>query len=288
MIRLILSFIVLFIGINLMAQEMSEDLNKVKSTFLDGKYEEALEKSKQVINAPDGRDSIDISMAYSYAGLSCENLNKPTEAIENYKQAINYNVPRLDIYDQLISITRSIDDDQNYEWALKAKMKSFPDFKTEISQSLAQHYLRSKNYEALLGESEELLKEYPDNTKFLYYKGVAYQNMDNEDKAYEVYSQIIKLEPDNVGANMGAGIYLYKKGSVMFKKEKAKYEAKKAPSRVDYTNYLKSLDEAKSVYSEALKCLLVAYNDGGKTNLKGAIANIYTRLGDKDKAEQYK
>lgn len=288
MIRSVFCFILLFIGLNVIAQELSEDLNKIKSSFTEAKYEEALEQSNQIIHSPEGRDSVDMALAYSYAGFSCENLNKSTEAIENYKQAINYNVPRLDVYELLINLTQNTGDNENYVWALKAKMKSFPDFKYETSQSLAQHYLRTKNYEGLLTVTEELLAQYPDNTKFLYYKGLAYQNLDKEDKAYEVYENILKLEPENIGANMGAGVYLYKKGSMMFKTEKAKYDAKKSPTRVDYTNYVKSLDEAKAVYSDALKYLLVAYNDGGKTNLKGAIANIYTRLGEPEKAEQYK
>nr|WP_321412373.1 hypothetical protein [uncultured Carboxylicivirga sp.] len=287
MIKSFACFVLLFIAVSIGAQEMNDDLNKVKSTFLDGKYEGALELSNKVLSSKESLDSVNISMAYSYAGLSYENLNKPAEAIENYKQAIVYNVPRLDIYDQLINLTKNVDDSENYEWALMAKMKSFPDFKTEISQSLAQHYLRIKNYDALLKEADGLIAIYPEETKFLYYKGVAYQNLDDEKSAYEMYAKILKIEPDHVGANMGAGIYLYKQGSEMFKKEKAKYEAKKAPTRVDYTNYLKSQDQAKAVYQEALKYLLVAYNDG-KTNLKPAISNIYTRLGEKEKAEQYK
>jgi len=287
MIRSIVSslFLVLCLGVG--AQGMSDELNAIKSAFLDQKYDEVLEMSSKVLST-EGKDSVDMAMAYSYAGLSYESLNKSAKAIENYKNAIIYNVPRLDIYDQLINLTKSVDDSENYEWALHVKMKAFPDFKTEISQNLASHYSRTKQYEALLKEAAALNEIYPENTKYLYYQGMAYQKLKDEEKAYEVFSQILKLEPDHIGANMGAGIYLYKKGSVMFKKEKAKYEAKKSPSRVDYTNYLNSLDKAKGVYSEALKYLLVAYSDGGKTNLKSAISNIYTRLGEKEKAEQYK
>ncbi|MBS2099620.1 tetratricopeptide repeat protein [Carboxylicivirga linearis] len=287
MIRSIVSslFLVLCLGVG--AQEMSDELNAIKSTFLDEKYDEVIEMSSKVLSA-EGKDSVDMAMAYSYAGLSYENLNKPAKAIENYKGAISYNVPRLDIYDQLINLTKSVDDSENYEWALHAKMKAFPDFKTEISQSLASHYSRTKQYEALLKEAAALNEIYPEDTKYLYYQGMAYQKLKDEDKAYEVFSKILEIEPEHIGANMGAGIYLYKKGSIMFKKEKAKYESKKSPSRVDYTNYLNSLDKAKGVYSEALKYLLVAYNDGGKTSLKPAISNIYTRLGEKEKAEQFK
>jgi len=286
--RAVVFLIVLVNVLYLSAQDIEKKMSDLKTGFLNAQYDKVLQDSRAIIEGSKA-DSTQMSLVFSYAGLSSEKLGKNEEAIKYYKSAILNKVPRLDIYDQLIYLSSSIGNHQSYEWALKEKLKAFPDFKFEITETLAQHYLKTKQYGSLLEEAHTLTIFNPEDTRYLYYQAIAYKNLDKEEDEAISYNKILKLDSTHVGANIGMGVLLYTKGSTMFKKEKAKYESIKAPTRIDYTNYTKSLDKAKQVYREALPYLLSAYNNGGnKSSLKGVISNIYTRIGDKESAEKYK
>ena len=273
--------------VSIQAQDFDSKMNSANTALMNGNYEVALTESKNLIAGGEG-DSLQQAMVYSYAGLASEGLGKTADAIKYYKKAIQLQVPRLDIYDKMISLTKQAKNNADYEFALLEKRKAFPDFQTSIVQSLAYLYVNTKQYDKLLAATNELTVWFPTNATFFNFQGIAYQNLGQVDQAVVSYKKALELDPAHAGANMGLGMILYKKGSKIFDKEKKAYESISKPSRVDYTNYRKSLEEAKSVYREALPYLLKAYQNKSYSSLKGVIFNIYTRLEEKEKAMQYK
>lgn len=272
-------------GVN--AQENDMDLQKVKSMFLDGKYDEAIDESKAIINS-ETKDSIKLSVAYSYAGLSSQKLNKNADAIGYFKNAIIYRVPRLDIYEIMIGLASQENDNENYEFGLLEQLKAFPDFAPEINQKLAAHYLKTNQYHNLITTSDALIEMFPEEAKFYYYQGLAYQNLDKIPEAEDAFEKALQVDEDHLGANVNLGLILYKKANASYKSQKASYESISKPDRLDYDKYRKALDESKGIFRASLPYLLKAYKISSDNNLKGAIYNVYTRLEEREKAALYK
>lgn len=270
------------------AQDFEAKLSKAETELMNGNNEQALSDCKSLIETGKG-DSIQKATMYSYAGLASDQLKKTDDAINYYKKSIELKVPRLDIYDRLISLAKRTKNDDAYEWALTEKMKAFPDFQQSIVQSLAHLYLKKKQWDKLLGATKKLTEWFPDNPTYFSYQGAAYQNTGEIDKATAVYNKVLELDPDDAYANMAIGMIKYHKASKIFDREKKEYEKKSKPNWNDFNKYDKALNEPKAIYKEALPYLLKAYkNESYAPILKKVLNRIYTRLDDKAKALQYK
>lgn len=278
---------VLLIWSAIKAQDFDSILSDIKVTMMNGNYEEGLITCKNLIES-NTLDTTQLAFIYSYAGISSEALGKKEDAIDYYKKAVQYEVPQLDIYDKLISLSKKEKNDSVYEFALLEKMKAFPDIDETITESLANHYANTSQYEKLLNTVNKLLESYPDKIGYLFFKGAALQNLDQIDEAKVYYNKVLELDPNHSGANMGIGMMLYSDGSEIFAYRKKEYESKTKPSRVDYSVYTKGIEEGKTIYRKALPYLLKAYESGSYPGLKQILYNTYTRLEQSERAKAYK
>lgn len=269
------------------AQDIDTRINDAKMNMINGNYEAGLTECKALIESGLS-DSSKLSLVYSYAGISSEALGNPEDALTYYSQSVSLQVPQLDIYDKLISLAKKQKNDSIYEFALFEKAKAFPEYHRDITKSLAYHYANSKQYEKLLETSDQLLTWNPDNANYLFFKGVALQNLENIEEAKSHYRQVLEINPDHAGANMSLGTILYSEGSKIFAIRKKEYESKANPTRSDYSAYNKGIEEGKAIYREALPHLLKAYESGKYPGLKQILFNTYARLEQKDKAETYR
>ena len=254
---------------------------------MDGNYEEGLQACRSLIES-NVSDTSQLALIYAYAGMSSEALGNAEDALVYYKTAVRFEAPQLDVYNKLISLAKKEKNDSVYEYALMEKARAFPDFDEPVTESLASHYAKTREYEKLLNTTNKLLKSNPDEVKILFYKGVALQNLDQVEEAKSYYNKILEIDPDHPGANMGVGMLLYNDGSKIFAFRKKEYESKKNPDRVDYSIYNKGIEEGKTIYRQALPYLLKAYESGSYPGLKQVLFNTYARLEQKEKAEQYK
>jgi tetratricopeptide (TPR) repeat protein len=269
------------------AQDVDSKINDIKMAMIDGNYEAGL-KECEILLKSGITDTTQLAMVYGYAGLSSEALKHKTEAIQYYKKAVELQMPQLDVYDKLIILAKKEKNDSIYEFALLEKLKAFPEYNDEIKKSLAYQYLNTKQYGKLLVVTEELLKLTPNDDNFLYFKGVALQNLNQVEESKVYFSEALKINPDHSGANMSLGLIVYNEGSEIFSKRKKEYEAIAKPDRVNYWEYEKGIEKGKTLYRQALPYLLKAYESGSYPDLKPILFNTYVRLEQKDKAEKYR
>ncbi len=286
-IRFIISACSLIMLTSIQAQDIDSRIDDLKVVLMNGNYEQGLNECKNLIEA-NISDSTQLALVYGYAGLSSEALGRKTEALEYYRKAVELQMPQLDVYDKLINLSKKEKNDSIYEFALLEKSKAFPEYNQDNTKSLAYLYINTQQYEKLLGTSNELLNWYPDDVNYLYFKGVALQNLDRIEEAKEYYSKVLVLDPEHSGANMSLGMILYSDGSEIFAFRKKEYESKAKPSRADYSVYNKGIEEGKILYRQALPLLLKAYESGSYPGLKQVLFNTYARLEQKDKAEAYR
>ncbi len=286
--RILLSVCALFImWASVQAQDVDSRIDDIKSVLINGDYELGLNKCKSLIES-NLCDSTQLAVLYGYAGLSSEVLKLKTEAINYYKKAVELQMPQLDVYDKLINLSKKEKNDSVYEYALLEKSKAFPEYNKEITQSLAYHYINTQQYEKLLNSANDLVGWFPSNADFLYFKGVALQNLGQIEEAEKCYKEVIKLNPNHPDANLSLGMILYNNGSEIFALRKKKYEAIAKPDRVDYLNYNKGIEEGKKIYNQALPYLLKAYESGSYPDLKQILFNTYTRLEQLEKRDAYR
>lgn len=269
------------------AQDTASEIDGIKMLLIDGNYQEGLEKCSRLLES-NISDTTQLATVYGYAGLSCEALGDRPRAIGFYKKAVELQMPQLDVYDKLINLSKKEKNDSVYEFALLEKMKAYPEFEQEITESLAYHYVNTRQYEKLLGASDRLLEWFPGDVNFLYFKGVALENSGRADEAENLYNAVLAKDSGHVAAHMSLGMILYNKGTDIFAFRKKEYESKAKPTRTDYSIYNKGIEEGKNYYRQALPHLLNAYESGMYPGLKQVLFNTYARLEQKDKAEAYR
>ena len=269
------------------AQDVSSKIDDIKSTLINGNYAEGLKQCEEVLKSGIS-DTMQLAMVYGYAGLSSEALKHKTEAINYYKKAVALQMPQLDVYDKLINLSKKEKNDSVYEYALLEKLKVFPEYSDEVKKSLAYLYINTKQYENLLDITNELLTLHPKEVNYLYFKGVALQNLNKPEEAKVFYTETLNLDPEHSGANMSLGLILYNNGSEIFLKKKKEYESIAKPDRVDYHNYDVGIEKGRVLYRQALPHLIKAYESGSYPDLKPIIFNAYIRLEQKEKAEPYR
>ena len=269
------------------AQTIDSKIDDIKSALINGDYEAGLNVCEALLKSGIS-DNKQLALVYGYAGLSSEALKRKTEAINYYKKAVELQMPQLDVYDKLINLSKKEKNDSIYEFALLEKLEAFPEYNDEVKKSLAYLYINTKQYEKLLSTTNELLSLYPGDTNYLYFKGVALQNLNQVEEAKLLFAEVLKLNSEHSGANMSLGLIIYNDGSEVFLQKKKKYESIAKPDRVDYWEYEKGIEQGKTLYRQALPHLLKAYESGSYPDLKPIIFNSYIRLEQKDKAESYR
>ncbi|GAF01949.1 tetratricopeptide repeat protein [Saccharicrinis fermentans] len=269
------------------AQDVSALYSSAKALVVAQDYNGALLKYKAAFETGEG-DSAQVGEGYGYAGICYEEIGNIQEALEHYTKALKYKVLELSIYDKAIALAKTAKQNDLHEWMLLEKGKYFPEFEWDVERSLCTHYLRTKQYDKLLVSSDKLMQWFPDSPKYPYYKGLGFQSTGQIDSAEEVYKVALQKDPDYTSANMRLGQILFEKGNAVYAKKKKAYEAIAKPSRVDYSKYIKSLEGAKVIYREAETYLSKAYEKKQDPNLKKMLYAVYTRLGEKEKAQKYK
>lgn len=278
---------ILIIGTSILAQDIDSKLDDIKTDMINSNFETSLTECKALLEL-NISDTTQLASLYSFAGLSSEVLGLKTEAIRYYQKAVELKIPQLDVYDKLINLSKKEKNDSIYEFALLEKLKAFPEYNQEIAKSLAYHYVNTQQYEKLFSTTGELLTWYPDEIKYLYFKAIALQNLNQAEEAKSYYNKVLELEPDHPGSNMSLGIILYNDGGEIFTQEKKKYESIAKPDRVDYAVYNRGLEKGKNLYQQAEPYLLNAYKSGSYPSLKRVLFNLYVRLEEKEKAEPFR
>jgi tetratricopeptide (TPR) repeat protein len=267
--------------------EVGSLLEAAEVMFIAGKYGEALAQYEVIFGTQEA-DSVQRSLARGYAGLCSEGLGKSREALAFYREAILMKVPRLDIYERMISLAKKEKDHAAYEFAQLSKIEAFPDFEAAVVQNLAYHYYNTKQYDKLLGCTRQLNEWFPGNAKFHYFGAVAEQKTGDIEAARAGFRTVLEIEPDHAGANMGMGMILYNEATELFTTAIREYESIRDPDRVDYHYYNKAIEKPQAIYRQAIPYLLKAYANKSYSGLRGAIYNSYMRLEDMENANKYK
>ena len=271
---------------NIYAQDFATLKSEADNAFMTGNNADAIVKYKQLMNMEG--DSADFAMIYAYAGLCSKALDNVDDALTYLHKALDYDVKRSMIYDQMINIAFNAKNYDEYEYAMSKKMEDFPHSKNEILKTLVTTFYQEKMYDRLVKYTEQILKLYPTNKSYMTYDAIAKQNLGDDDAAIVAFEKLIKVDPANAYAQMGVGMIYYKRANEKWDKAKEEYEKGKQ-GQVEYAYYRKSLGPLRENYKKGLPYLVKAYelNPSKYASLKSAISKSYTRTEQPEEAAKY-
>ena len=274
--KVTVSFLLLFGGIgNCHSQSIDDKLSKANSLFFEKDYSNALIVYNQLL--PELTDSIDLSYIYSYTAICYENLGDNSTAFLNYKNAVNFKIREYSIYNKLFSLAKKQNDVDCQEYALKQKIKVFPEEENPTLSQLGDLYMRSEQYTKLLDVSEHLIDINAGDYKPYYFQAVAYQKNGDNMKAEENYRKALSLNPEDYASNMGLGFLIFNQASVAFEREQARYAAISNPIWKDYLFYLGNIKKIKGLYTEAKPFLAKACQQKCNSQLEKAMEILKSR-----------
>ena len=282
----ILITLLVFLSANIMAQDFDAALNKANSKFFEENYKEALSEYQLLLESGLG-DSIQQSWAIGYIGVCFQELGQIEEAKNNYRLALKKGTPGPGFYSKLLAIYKSEKNVDGQEFVHLYKRKNLPYEYQKATKSLSYLYLNSKQFEKLLSVCDELLEANPDNSKYLYFKAVAYQKLKQNDKAIEVYKKTLALNPEHVKSNMNLGLILFFRANKKYEKAVKRYDAIQKPTNADYDKCKVKLNVAIVQFREAESFLQKAYKAKPNANVKKALYTLYKKVKEYKKAEQY-
>lgn len=278
---------ILFLGFgSVYAQDFTTIKGEADNAFMNGNNEEAITKYKQLMEMEG--DSSDFAMIYAYAGLCSKALGQIDESLTYLHKALEYDVRRSMIYDQMIGIAEGAKNYDEYEFAMCKKMDDFPHSKNDVLKTLVTTFYKNKMYDQLVKYTGKILELYPTNRTYITYDAIAKQNLNKNDEAVEAFKKLIKIDPSNAYAQMSIGMIYYKSANAKWEKAKKDYESGKQ-GQVEYAYYRKSLGPLRENYKKAIPYLVKAYeiNSTKYASLKPILNKSYTRIEDMENAAKY-
>jgi len=283
----IVMFLFLIIPVIFSQEDSKTFIQDANKAFSEKEYEKAIglyEKALQIgIN-----DSIDKSWVLGYAAICSEELNSPGKAKEYYTQALNLGYPNPSIYNKMYSFSKKNNDFNGQEFAMLKLKQNFKEESNSANNRLVNLYNSSKEFEKLNELYDEFLQNDSNNFKMYYNKATVLGQLNKLKEAREYFFKALKLNPDDPGSNKNVGLMYYNEGTVIYDREKAKYNKLSKPTQTDYIAYQRNIRKGKDLYLQAEPYLLKAYNSEQDLALKKALFAIYDRTEQPAKAQKYK
>lgn len=152
-----------------------------------------------------------------YAGIvsnQLENYEDATKAFTQYIEVANGRDPAS--YYTLSNIEKAKD---NLEGSIKWLKKGVEDTgDKDIQGELINTYIKNEMLDEAVVDMESLVASDPSNSNNLLNLGILYDNQGKKEKALEVYSKVLELEPDNYDCNFNLAVF-YFNSAVEIKKE---------------------------------------------------------------------
>lgn len=243
---------------------------------------------------------------YEKAGIAYE-INQQVNAFLWFKSGQNYN--RVRLYDKALPHLLKAKENNYNEVSLFLSLadcyiglKNFSDAERillegnslyennnlDFAKRLGLVYLNSKQYDKsvkLLVASNE---SYPNNYRLSYLLASTYERQKDIDNASMIYKKMLEIKPNDKISTKKLGILYFQQCDKKYKNEAKRYESLNNPSRVDYHNSTKKLEQISQEYKVALPYLEQAHaNSPGDKVIVNCLSIAYRRLKMDEKADKF-
>lgn len=270
------------------AQDSFLDLcEKGNKELSEENYSNALEFFNAAFKIGSDNES-EVAWNATIAAVCAQKVQDFNKAMEYNNIAIKNNTTDITVYEAQIELAKQLNDNVTMEELLLIGRDKLEGQYERFTTKLLYFYYNKKMYEKVLVTADEVLEYKPDHLKTYYFKGVAYLITGSGKEAIESFQYALSIDSTDINSNKQLGFIYYNQGSTIHDKAKAKYNSLKTPTRLDYHNYRKKIEESITPYKKAIPYLESCYRMPPQEDVQNALFLIYTRLGEKEKAAEHK
>ncbi|WP_430817464.1 tetratricopeptide repeat protein [Carboxylicivirga sp. RSCT41] len=163
----------------------------------------------------------------------------------------------------------------------------YADKSGEFNKKLGYLYFNSGQYEKAVEYLQVAIEAEPNNYTYHYLLGSSYERMKKYKEATEELEKVVAIKSNHKNSIKKLGVIYFKQTDYLYTKETKRYEAMKSPTRVDYHNSTKKLEQIAQGYTKALPYLEKAHGFSPKDKaIISCLSVAYRRLKMEDKAAQ--
>ncbi len=223
--------------------------------------------------------------SYYKAGQCYNKVKKYPKAVVMLDKARSNNYDEADLYLSFGDAYAGSKKFVEAEKELLSGKEKHPEKSADFTKKLGYLYFNSAQYEKAVSYLTEAIKQEPNNYNYHYLIGSSYERMKKYKEATVELERVVELKPNHKNSIKKLGVIYFKQTDYLYNKETKRYESLKNPSRVDYHNSTKKLEQIAQGYKKSLPYLEKAHAVSPKDKAIISCLNVaYRRLKMEDKA----
>lgn len=260
-------------------------------------------KAYELLKSMDKKSRLDddemlLADQYFFSGVSGYYAQRYDEVSPYLQKLYDDETEEAFVYEALYNINKDRDDAKAQAYLEKGRMK-FPD-DTGLLFAEINHYLKKGELDKLIDKLKLALEKEPDNVSIYNTLGSVYDQLQQKEReagnmeksneyfeeALDYYNQVLAKEENNFDATYSIGALYYNKAAtyVDVLNELAADLTTAGMKKYDATK-----EEMDGIFNTALPFFIKAENiNGSDMNTLIALKEIYARLNDLEKSEDYK
>jgi len=258
-----------------------------EKAFEQENYSETLQSLEQVIESKENRGKNAKGTVYFKAGksaLELEQIDKARIYLESAEQN-EYESPEL--YASLAKVYKIIDNLSKEIIALEDYHNKYPDGEKidEISVRLFETYVESENWDLAVDLWPEIEEQAQSKANLLAGWLIVNKNLGNNKTCDKLALQIFELNDENIIALEWYAEKFFLEADILYVTEMKAYKNNRTTSQ--YKRLLNALDKVYPTFRKSRDYFLKLYQINPKPEYAKFLGDIYTRLGNKQKANYY-
>ena len=259
-----------------------------ESALQEGNFRKALEYSEQIIGEVEGKGRKASGNVYALAGVSAFELENYDKSLKYLIKAQQQEYSEENLYLYLARNYRHIDNLSKEITALETYLAKYPDGKKIgiVRERLFQTCLESENFQLAVELWTKMDSSSLEDVINLEFYLKLNQVHDNDSTCNSVAALIVDKDPDNELALSWYAKNHYRSAENSYQAQMKAYKENR--TRKQYAILLKAFKQVTADFQKSRDYYLKLYKLYPKPEYAGYLANIYTRLEDKAKADYYK
>lgn len=222
------------------------------------------------------------------AGICARQTNDLNKAYSLFEIAIKNNCKDEDVFNKSLQIAEQLNDVEKQVSILLSARQNVDGSFQKNSTKLLYAYYNNQQFDKAIRVADELLAKDPDQIQVLKVKGFSLIKTEKVSEGIFVFNKLIANDPNNLDGLRQLGFVYYEQGNIIKDKALDDYNLLKKPTQVDYILFQQQYKKSWVDYRKALPYLEKSYQIEPNVGIKQAIFNMYSRMGDINKANKYR
>jgi len=271
-------------------QAQQADVLKSDAIIQEGKmqYVKAAELYEKA-NAAYGLDQRVDTFCLFKAGQNYTRAKQFDKALPMLEKAYDLNYSEPELYFSLADAYGGLKTFEKAEAILMEGKGRFEEMEEGFNKKTAYLFYNSGQYDKAVTALELALSQTPQDVTFLYLHASSLERLNRYPEAIQSFEKVLALKPNHKNATKKLGVIYFKQTDDLYEKETKRYGSMKNPSRVDYHNSTKKLEEISNDFEKAIPLLEKSLQDTPKDKaIISCLSVAYRRLKQTEKADQMK